>query len=59
VETPPQSAPTAEANLDLSQIDQLLSEPGNQLGSFAVVLVKADGVVYRKAFGNYRIDRQL
>jgi CubicO group peptidase (beta-lactamase class C family) len=56
-EAPPQTAPTVEANLDLSQIDQLLSDQGKHLGSFAVVLVKADGVVYRKAFGNYRIDQ--
>lgn len=56
-EGPTQSAPAAEANMDLSQIDQLLSEQGKQLGSFAVVMVKADGVIYRKAFGNYRIDQ--
>ena len=56
-EAPPQTAPTSEANLDLSQIDQLLTEERKQLGSFAVVLVKAHGVVYRKAFGNYHIDQ--
>ena len=49
--SPPQTMPS-----DLPQIDQVLRE-SSQLGSFAVVLVKADGVIYRKAFGNYRIDQ--
>ena len=54
---PPNNPPLESPVSDLPQIDQVLREASNQLGSFAVVLVKADGVVYRKAFGNYRIDQ--
>lgn len=57
-ERPSQSTPESKATpRDLQQIDQLLSEQGKQLGSFAVILVTTDGVVYRKAFGNYPIDQ--
>jgi CubicO group peptidase (beta-lactamase class C family) len=57
-----QSPPAKSAQVDLkpidvSQIDRLLSDQGKQLGSFAVVIIQNDRIVYRKSFGNYRIDQ--
>lgn len=60
--TAPQSPPAngSQVNLqpvDVPQVDQLLSEQGKQLGNFAVVIIQNDRVVYRKSFGNYRIEQ--
>ena len=57
-QSPPASrAPTDLKTIDVSHIDRLISEQGKQLGSFAVVIIQNDRVVYRKSFGNYRIDQ--
>src|SRR5687768_10474324 len=56
----PPSLPTptdSPVPTDLVQIDRLLSEQGKQLGSFAVIIIQNDRIVYRKSFGNYRIDQ--
>jgi CubicO group peptidase (beta-lactamase class C family) len=54
---PTNSAQVEPDASDLAEVDQLLNEQRSQLGSFAVVLVKDNRVIYLKAFRNYRIDQ--
>jgi CubicO group peptidase (beta-lactamase class C family) len=54
---PAHSAQVDLKPIDISQVDRLLSEQEKQLGSFAVVIIQNNRIVYRKSFGNYRIDQ--
>ncbi len=57
---PTQLDKPADSQLDLSSIDLILQNALADVGGgIALVLLEKDRVVYRKAFGNYKIDRVL
>jgi len=56
----PENASINLQQLDFSSIDPMLEEAAPQLGGgIAFILVTGRQVVYRKAFGNYKIDSVL
>ncbi|HEX8844722.1 MAG TPA: serine hydrolase domain-containing protein [Pyrinomonadaceae bacterium] len=42
---------------DFAAVDRLLERAAPQLGGCALILIKDDKVIYRKAFGQYEVDK--
>lgn len=56
----PATSDSSRTSADFSHIDEILQKAAPQLGGgVAVILIKADRVVYRKAFGNYKIEQVI
>ena len=51
------SSPQEPAQYDFAALDTILEEAAPQLGGCALILIKDDGVIYRKAFGRYSVDK--
>ncbi|MBD0324862.1 MAG: beta-lactamase family protein [Pyrinomonadaceae bacterium] len=63
-ETPAQTPVTSNSMLssnlgpyDFTAVDRLLERAAPRLGGCALILIKGDKVIYRKAFGRYAVDK--